>query len=76
MAKVEQVDAGFTAVRQWWLPFPRRDAGKGMEGLACVSRDGRTNLLAIARATAERAERRAVGRAGGRVQVFGAESDS
>jgi len=70
MAKVERVDAGFTRISASWLPFRLPDAGKGMEGLTCVVRDGVTYLPAICEGN--RCEGGTAGRrpGGGRIQVF------
>jgi len=70
MAKVERVDAGFTRLSSSWLPFRLPDAGKGMEGLTCVVRDGVAHLLAICEGN--RCEGGKDGRrpGSGRIQVF------
>ena len=69
-AKVERVDTEFRALTASWLPFALPDAGKGMEGLTCVQRDGSSHLLAICEGN--RCEGGKAGKrpGGGRVQVF------
>lgn len=75
MAKVDRVDAAFTALDSSWLPFNLPDAGKGMEGLTCVLRGGSVFLLAICEGN--RCEGGKAGKrpGGGRIQVFGQQAN-
>src|SRR6478609_2582259 len=41
-AKVHQFDGSLRYLRSDWLDFSLPDANKGMEGLTCLRRDGRT----------------------------------
>ena len=69
-AKVHQYDGSLRYLRSDWLDFPLADANKGLEGLTCVRRDGRTWLLAVCegnRCLGGSAGRRP---GGGRIQVF------
>ena len=70
MAKVERVDAGFTRLSSSWLPFRLPDAGKGMEGLTCVVRDGVAHLLAICEGNRCQGGKDGRRPGGGRIQVF------
>jgi hypothetical protein len=69
-AKVQQFDGSLRYLRSDWLDFLLPDANKGMEGLTCLRRDGRTCLLALCegnRCLGGSAGRRP---GGGRIQVF------
>ena len=70
MAKVQEYDAGFGYTGQAWLDFPLDRPNKGIEGLACVRRQGQTYLLGLCEGNRCRggAEGRIPG--GGRVHVF------
>ena len=70
MAKVQEYDAGFGYTGSAWLDFPLDRPNKGIEGLACVSRQGQTYLLGLCEGNRCRggAEGRLPG--GGRVHVF------
>ena len=70
MAKVQEYDDGFGYLGGAWLDFPLDRPNKGLEGLACVRRQGETYLLGLCEGNRCRggAEGRVPG--GGRVQVF------
>jgi hypothetical protein len=70
MAQVHEYDRQFRAVARHWLDFPLERANKGIEGLACVRRDGRAHLLALCEGNFCRGGQ--VGRrpGGGRIHVF------
>jgi len=70
MARVQEYDPGFRYRRGAWLDFPLSSPNKGLEGLACVHRDGRLYLLGLCEGNrcAAGADGRIPG--GGRVQVF------
>jgi hypothetical protein len=70
MAKVQEYNAGFGYLDSAWLDFPLDRPNKGLEGLACVRRDGQTHLLGLCEGN--RCEGGAEGRipGGGRIQVF------
>ena len=70
MAAVQEYDAGFRYTGRAWLDFPLDRPNKGLEGLACVRRDGQVYLLALCEGN--RCKGGAEGRVpgGGRVQVF------
>jgi hypothetical protein len=61
-AKVHQYDGSLRYLRSDWLDFPLPDVNKGLEGLTCLRRNGRTCLLAVCRATGARAGRPGDGR--------------
>ena len=70
MAKVQEYDADFGYTGSAWLNFPLDRPNKGIEGLACVRRQGQTYLLGLCEGNRCRggAEGRVPG--GGRVHVF------
>jgi hypothetical protein len=70
MAKVQEYNADFGYLGSAWLDFPLDQANKGLEGLACVHRDGQTHLLGLCEGN--RCEGGPRGRipGGGRVHVF------
>jgi hypothetical protein len=70
MAMVQEYDASFGYLGQAWLDFPLDRPNKGLEGLTCVHRQGRTYLLGLCEGN--RCEGGEEGRApgGGRVHVF------
>lgn len=70
MAVVQEYDDGFRYVGRGWLDFPLRKPNKGLEGLACVHRDGRGYLLGLCEGN--RCKGGAKGRVpgGGRIHVF------
>jgi hypothetical protein len=70
MAKVQEYDASFGYLGGAWLDFPLDRPNKGLEGLTCVRRAGKTYLLGLCEGN--RCEGGAAGRipGGGRVHVF------
>ena len=70
MAMVQEYDAGFGYLGQAWLDFPLDRPNKGLEGLTCVHRQGRTYLLGLCEGNRCRGgdEGRIPG--GGRIHVF------
>jgi hypothetical protein len=70
MAKVQEYDSEFRYLRARWLNFPLDQANKGLEGLTCAHRGGRTYLLGLCEGN--RCKGGAAGRqpGGGRIQIF------
>lgn len=70
MAKVNEYDERFGYLDSAWLPFPLPGPNKGIEGLTCVNRAGRTLLLGLCEGNRclEGDASREPG--GGRIQVF------
>ncbi len=70
MAAVQEYDADFRYVGSSWLDFPLDRPNKGLEGLACVHREGRAYLLGLCEGN--RCKGGAEGRTpgGGRIHVF------
>lgn len=70
MAQVDEYDERFRHLRSAWLDFPLDQANKGIEGLTCVHREGRTYLLGLCEGNRCRggASGRRVGE--GRINVF------
>jgi hypothetical protein len=70
MAAVQEYDARFRYIGSAWLDFPLDRPNKGLEGLTCVHRDGRTYLLGLCEGNRCKGgpEGRVPG--GGRIQVF------
>ncbi|MGE5287494.1 MAG: hypothetical protein ACM3ML_09880 [Micromonosporaceae bacterium] len=70
MAMVQEYDASFGYLGSAWLDFPLDRPNKGIEGLTCVHREGRTYLLGLCEGN--RCEGGAEGRVpgGGRIHVF------
>jgi hypothetical protein len=70
MAEVQEYDREFTYLGRAWLDFPLDAPNKGLEGLTCVHRQGRTWLLGLCEGNRCRdgADGRRPG--GGRIQVF------
>jgi hypothetical protein len=70
MAQVHEFDGDFRPVSTRWLDFPLDRPNKGLEGLSCVRRDGRTYLLGLCEGNrcAGGSEGRRPG--GGRAHVF------
>jgi hypothetical protein len=69
-AKVHQFDGSLRYLRSDWLDFPLADANKGMEGLTCLRRNGRTCLLAMCEGNRCRGGSAGRRPGGGRIQVF------
>jgi hypothetical protein len=70
MARVQEYDGGLRYRSGAWLDFPLDRPNKGLEGLTCLHREGRTYLLGLCEGNRCRggAEGRQPG--GGRIQVF------
>src|SRR5205823_4724083 len=70
MAQARTYDEDFRQVASRWLDFPLDRTNKGLEGLACVHRDGQTYLLGLCEGN--RCKGGAEGRrpGGGRMQLF------
>jgi hypothetical protein len=70
MAAVQEYDEDFRYAGRAWLDFPLDRPNKGLEGLACVHRGGRTYLLGLCEGN--RCQGGAEGRVpgGGRIHVF------
>ena len=70
MAAVQEYDADFRYIGSSWLDFALDRPNKGLEGLACVHREGQTYLLGLCEGNRGKggAEGRIPG--GGRIQVF------
>jgi hypothetical protein len=70
MAAVQEYDANFRHTGTAWLDFPLDRPNKGLEGLACVHRDGQAYLLGLCEGN--RCKGGDAGRVpgGGRIQVF------
>jgi hypothetical protein len=70
MAAVQEYDADFSLTGTAWLDFPLDRPNKGLEGLACVQRDGQAYLLGLCEGN--RCKGGAAGRVpgGGRIHVF------
>jgi hypothetical protein len=70
MAMVQEYDASLRYLGSAWLEFPLDRPNKGLEGLTCVRRGGRTHLLGLCEGN--RCEGGAKGRipGGGRIHVF------
>jgi hypothetical protein len=70
MAKVQEYDENLRYLSEAWLDFRLRRPNKGLEGLACIRRDGKTHLLGLCEGN--RCMAGAEGRkpGGGRIQVF------
>jgi hypothetical protein len=69
-ARVHVLDRSFRCVRLDWLPFPLERPNKGLEGLTCVRRRGRTHLLAMCEGNRCAGGREGRRPGGGRVHVF------
>ena len=70
MAKVQEYDENLRYESDAWLDFPLQRPNKGLEGLTCIRRDGKTHLLGLCEGN--RCKPGAAGRTpgGGRIQVF------
>jgi hypothetical protein len=69
-AKIEEFDDNLNYLSSGWADFPLRRRNKGLEGLACVYRDGKPYLLGLCEGN--KCKGGAAGRVpgGGRIQVF------
>jgi hypothetical protein len=70
MAKVQEYDSGFVYRESAWLDFPLDGPNKGLEGLTCVHRAGRTFLLGLCEGNRCKDGREGRRPGGGRIQVF------
>jgi len=70
MAEVQEYDERFGYLGRAWLQFPLDGPNKGLEGLTCVHRDGRTYLLGLCEGNRCRDGEEGRRPGGGRVQVF------
>ena len=70
MAKVQEYDSGFVYRESAWLDFPLDGPNKGLEGLTCVHRAGRTFLLGLCEGNRCKDGQEGRRPGGGRVQVF------
>ncbi|PZS21654.1 MAG: hypothetical protein DLM60_05990 [Pseudonocardiales bacterium] len=70
MATVEEYDEQFRMVSSMPLDFPLVRPNKGLEGLTCIRRDGKTHLLGLCEGN--RCKAGSAGRTpgGGRIQIF------
>jgi hypothetical protein len=69
-AKVQQYDGRLRYLRSGWLDFPLDRPNKGLEGLTCLRRDGRSWLLGLCEGNRCRAGTAGRRPGGGRIQVF------
>ena len=67
---MHQYDGSLRYLRSDWLDFPLADANKGLEGLTCLRRNGRTWLLAMCEGNRCRGGPAGRRPGGGRIQVF------
>jgi hypothetical protein len=70
MAAVQEYDADFRYAGRAWLGFPFDQPNKGLEGLACVHRDGQSYLLGLCEGNKCRGGKEGRVPGGGRIQVF------
>lgn len=70
MAKVREHDEDLGHLADGWLDFPLDRPNKGLEGLTCVRRAGRTHLLGLCEGNRCRAGAEGRQPGGGRIQVF------
>jgi hypothetical protein len=70
MAAVQEYDADFRYVGRAWLGFRFDQPNKGLEGLACVHRDGQSYLLGLCEGNKCRGGKEGRVPGGGRIQVF------
>ena len=70
MARVEEYDERFDRVSHAWLDFPLPSENKGLEGLTCVQRAGRTYVLGLCEGNFCAQGERGRTPGGGRIQVF------
>lgn len=70
MAKVREHDERLGHLADAWLDFPLDRPNKGLEGLTCVRRAGRTHLLGLCEGNRCRAGAEGRRPGGGRIQVF------
>jgi hypothetical protein len=70
LAQVHEFDPELHPVLTRWLDFPLDRPNKGLEGLSCVRRDGRTHLLGLCEGNRCRGGEEGRRPGGGRVHVF------
>jgi hypothetical protein len=70
MARVEEYDPALRFLSAGWLEFPLPTRNKGIEGLACVHREGVTYLLGLCEGNRDRAGAAGQRPGGGRIPVF------
>jgi hypothetical protein len=70
MAEVQEYDERFGYLGRAWLQFPLDGPNKGLEGLTCVRRRGRTYLLGLCEGNRCRDGQEGRRPGGGRIQVF------
>jgi hypothetical protein len=70
MAEVQEYDPDFVLLGRAWLDFPLEGINKGLEGLTCVHRQGRTYLLGLCEGNRCRDGEEGRRPGGGRIQVF------
>jgi hypothetical protein len=70
MAEVQEYDERFAYLGHAWLRFPLDGPNKGLEGLTCVHRGGRTYLLGMCEGNRCRDGEEGRRPGGGRIQVF------
>lgn len=70
MAKVQEYDQDLRYQSTLWLDFPLEQPNKGIEGLTCIHRDGKTHLLGLCEGNRCKAGAKSRKPGGGRVQVF------
>ncbi|HYT10673.1 MAG TPA: hypothetical protein VEL73_08430 [Mycobacteriales bacterium] len=70
MAKVQELDEDLRGRHSRWLDLPLDRPNKGLEGLTCVRRAGRTHLLGLCEGNRCRAGTAGRRPGGGRIHVF------
>jgi len=70
MAKVQEYDDGLAYRGSAWLDFPLEGPNKGLEGLTCIQRAGRSYLLGLCEGNRCKDGREGRQPGGGRIQVF------
>jgi hypothetical protein len=70
LAQARSHDEDFRHIATRWLDFPLDRPNKGLEGLACVHRDGQTYLLGLCEGNRCRAGAEGRRPGGGRIQLF------
>jgi hypothetical protein len=70
LAQVHECDGALRPLASRWLDFPLDRPNKGLEGLSCVRRDGRTHLLGMCEGNRCRGGEAGRRPGGGRVHVF------
>jgi hypothetical protein len=70
MAKVQEYGEGLRYRESAWLDFPLDGPNKGLEGLTCIHRAGRTHLLGLCEGNRCKDGKEGRRPGGGRIQVF------